>query len=298
MKAQLEIITPAVANQMLDTNKRNRPLSIFTVERYAADMSAGRWKPNGQTIIIDTNGDLLDGQHRLRAIVKANKPQGMLVARNVAADSFDTIDNGKPRSLADVLGMQGYAYMHVTAGAARISYLYISGQSMSATPSRVALTDFVEGHPYLQEAGKIVRMHKMRFPNAPLAAALFLGNENRNLDDEVDAFIEGTRSGADLSRGDPRLALREWEINERMRSRGMISTLAAFGASVRAWNAYASGKTLTIIKGIQSPSRTNIDVFGFQGSLYRDVPNLSARKVDRPRENGKFVRVNLLEETA
>lgn len=288
MKAQLEIITPAIAQRLLEANPKNRPVSEYTVERYADDIINGRWKQNGQSIIVSSDGELLDGQHRLSAIIKAAKPLGLLVVRNVDPDSFDTIDSGKARSVSDVLAIRGHANNHVLAGAARLSYIYASGATMSLNPGRVQITDFVERHAYLNEAARLTRQRKLRFPNAPLAAVLFLANEGRQLDEEADEFVDGIITGADLARGDARLALREWETAERMRSRGKISTRAAFGAAARAWNAYAAGKSLTVIKSIQNPTRLTLEIFGFQPSLYDDVPDRTAKRPAPPRVNGRF----------
>jgi hypothetical protein len=64
MYSSVEMITPQKAVEILDTkNFNNRPVSQFTVDRYAQEMKAGRWKLNGEPIIFGKSGRLIDGQH-------------------------------------------------------------------------------------------------------------------------------------------------------------------------------------------------------------------------------------------
>lgn len=99
------IITPEKAAQLLQKNKRNRPLSKRTVESYAEQMKKGIWKFNGEPIIISDGGVLLDGQHRLAAIVKSQTTQKMLIVTGPEADVFDTIDVGYNRTAGHILGI-------------------------------------------------------------------------------------------------------------------------------------------------------------------------------------------------
>ena len=68
-----EYISPERAKAILQTNRNVRRVSNETVNSYAADMRNGLWtEETGTAISIDTNGNLVDGQHRLNAIIKSN----------------------------------------------------------------------------------------------------------------------------------------------------------------------------------------------------------------------------------
>src|SRR5271166_4328515 len=108
MDAKLELITPALAKELLLNAKKNRNLNEKTVRRYADDMSAGRWQVNGQGIVIDVQGQMIDGQHRCSAIILSQKAQNIFVVRGVATAAMETMDTGKARSLADVLTLEGF----------------------------------------------------------------------------------------------------------------------------------------------------------------------------------------------
>lgn len=108
LQATLETVTPSIAESWLKLNaSTQRNVSQRRVENYARDMRSGRWQVNGETLVFDDGGRLIDGQHRLRAVVVAGVPVSMLVVRGVGAKSYKTIDQGQARSLPTVLNENG-----------------------------------------------------------------------------------------------------------------------------------------------------------------------------------------------
>jgi len=285
MQAKVEIISLAYAKQLLEQNTKNRPLSVKTVNRYAADMKAGRWNNNGQGIVITPEGELLDGQHRIAAVIQSQTPTAMLVVRGVPKETFVTMDSGKARSLADVLAIEGHGYANTLAAAARIVYNYASGANMQETPTKVTLENLIAAHPYGVEAAAAIGRETTKFSRGVLAAVIWLGNERRNLDDEVAQFIDGVVYGERLVKGDARHTLREWLIAQRANERHRLGTGETFGAMARAWNAYAAGKELLMIKGIVKPTQASIKIYGFERSTYRDVPDIVAAAYESRRSN-------------
>lgn len=76
-------ITPRIAKTMLSHNTGNRPLRKAVVQRYATDMENGDWQDNGDPIRFDTNGRLIDGQHRLEAVILSDTPIDAWVLRGL-----------------------------------------------------------------------------------------------------------------------------------------------------------------------------------------------------------------------
>lgn len=101
LKASVQIITPAIARMWLDTTLKNRTLRQSRVKQYAADMKAGRWKLNGESIKFDSTGHLLNGQHRLHAVIEADVTVEMLVVYNVDPSAQTTMDSGLVAKLYD-----------------------------------------------------------------------------------------------------------------------------------------------------------------------------------------------------
>lgn len=102
---ELAQVDPNTALKWLGKNRGNRQISAAVVNRYASDMRNGRWKPTFQGIAFDSDGYLLDGQHRLHAVVRADCTVTMAVFRGCDRSSFDCLDIGKSRSVADVLSV-------------------------------------------------------------------------------------------------------------------------------------------------------------------------------------------------
>lgn len=149
-------VTPKWATERLDAHDkairegkfRQRPMNDNAVNRYADDMRASNWALTGQGITFDEDGNLIDGQHRLAAIVKAGVPVEMVVtfgvpstvARGVA--TIDTIDIGRGRSMAQQLKIDGMEYYSEVGSAARITLLmavpWISNSAPRIAAIRVA----------------------------------------------------------------------------------------------------------------------------------------------------------------
>lgn len=85
-------VDPELAERWLARNPNNRNLRRAVVDSYARDMSTGNWVLNGETIKLDVAGRLVDGQHRLSAVVAAEVTVPMIVVRGVDPGVMDTVD--------------------------------------------------------------------------------------------------------------------------------------------------------------------------------------------------------------
>lgn len=97
-------ITPAIAAELLSkcANKSNRTLRTPVITKYANDMLNGQWTDEHiAPIVISKSGVLLDGHHRLKAIIKSGKAVNMWVATDVDDEQYLTMDNGTPRQIRD-----------------------------------------------------------------------------------------------------------------------------------------------------------------------------------------------------
>lgn len=96
-------ITPEQAERWLaEANLDNRSLGERSSDRIAHDIKRNNFRLTHQGIAFDTNNVLVDGQHRLQAIVSAKKPVTMFVCFGLSPDCRMFIDGGKQRSFSDV----------------------------------------------------------------------------------------------------------------------------------------------------------------------------------------------------
>ena len=102
----LEKITPNVATEYLGKSIGNRKTKIGKVQQYARDMKNGNWEVNGEPIVFNVAGTLVDGHHRLLACIKSGCDFYSLVVRGVC-EEVKTFDVGDSRSVSDILAMRG-----------------------------------------------------------------------------------------------------------------------------------------------------------------------------------------------
>lgn len=113
VRSQWMDVTPEMAARWLKANFRNRPVSGDVVKAYARDMVAGVWYPTHQGIAFNDRDELIDGQHRLMAVVMSRKTVRMMVTFGLKSKiagsdmtTMDCVDRGRTRSVADQLKIQ------------------------------------------------------------------------------------------------------------------------------------------------------------------------------------------------
>jgi hypothetical protein len=136
----IETITPAIAAAYLGRrNGYQRTVRSRTVRRYADDMVAGRWGLTHQGIAFDQDDQLVDGQHRLEAVVLSQQTLQMMVTRGVPSDEFTRIDIMLPKQVHDVTDFS----MRYAATARAMMRGYAS---KFVQPSNPAVIEFIGEH--------------------------------------------------------------------------------------------------------------------------------------------------------
>jgi hypothetical protein len=114
--SQYETVSPEQASEYLKRNRCNRPLRKSRIDRYAKTMTAGKWRTTHQGLCFDRRGFLVDGQHRLNALILAGVTLRFLVTRDLAPEANDGIDDGMNRSVQDVLHYKGVQVTQLHVG--------------------------------------------------------------------------------------------------------------------------------------------------------------------------------------
>jgi hypothetical protein len=102
----LLVVTPEMARQWLNRNSFNRPLKPRLVDKYVRQINAGNWHRTHQGVAFDPLGVIVDGQHRLWAIVQSGKAVPILIFLNEDSSVHESIDGGRSRSLLDVVRLE------------------------------------------------------------------------------------------------------------------------------------------------------------------------------------------------
>jgi hypothetical protein len=253
LQTSVEVITPEVATKWLEGNTHNRPLRQRDVDRYSREMSTGRWQLNGESIIFDSTGRLLDGQHRLWACVESQVSFQAVVVRGADPETFTTIDQGRHRSPADHLVVAGVTvggeqHTKVLAAAASLVWRYRHNQVFSQyrlDPG--GIIELCRTEPGLEAWVKHCRRAGtgLRGFTAPMAAVLHIGSCRHR--EAALAFAEGWVSGANLAAGSPILTLRQ-----RVLSKSPTKAWERLFIASSAWNAFAQQRPLLKMGSMRS----------------------------------------------
>lgn len=248
-------VNAQLAQKWLDTNEGNRKVSQNRVISYAEAMTDGQWQENGETIKFDPEGNLIDGQHRLEAVVLADVTVRMDVAENVPPESLTTIDTGRARSVSDYLGMQGHSYAGTRS---RVASMLVRMEKDAWTSVIRVTADQALGvlrkYPELEdeETDLFSQAHRIwletRLNNTAALIAMII---TRRLKPRLsEDFEEGVLSGANLEEHDPRLALRRFAHAEYLRKRhgGPRQQLRHYIAYLKAWNAFVLKRPIQILR--------------------------------------------------
>ncbi len=244
----------------LDPGKRiNRKLSPDTIAAYARDMVNGRWQESNDAICFDTNGHLINGQHRLNAICLADVSVKMIVRRGVSKKAQEAMDQGRPRKIPDVLYMRGYVNTNVLAAAAR-KLLALKDHNMRQSRITVAeVLDVIERHPGLVDSALFCQTPtRVRGITVPIATALhYAAKHLLKQPKKADEFIQVFLTGVPAYPGDPVHKFRE-KVLSRRNVNSIMNPTTMFFSALRAWNAFAEGEKF----GKFQPPRGPVSMYG------------------------------------
>lgn len=240
----IETISPQKALLMLETSHGNRSLKSSKVAAYARDMAAGRWQVNGEPIIIDRNGALIDGHHRLRACINSEEPFQSFVIRGVSPESQKTIDMGASRSASDALTFYGIKDATKVNAAIRVLMALASGRARSANPSTQEVFAFLEGNPLLSQSVRLC--DKVRMVNSVVTAIHYIATINGE-SDLADSFVGVFKTGVPAYDGCPAHYARE-RITQDIMFRKSLSPRERQLVVVAAWENFRARKSVKFLK--------------------------------------------------
>lgn len=251
VKKEMErvLLTPEMATQLLEHNAYNRPVSDAHVSRIARQIIEDKWKFNGDTIKISETNDVLDGQHRLWAVIEAKRAIETIIVRGIARDAFATVDTiRKQRSGADILSLAGANKSRLQVAAAvkwLVSYQKTNQDlklwkkpEFRVENSDIELT--FKHHPAIAEAVERVKhLHDLMSIGALAFVYYVAVSKNQEL---ADQMIEILDAPAGTAQSNPFFRLRQALIADRkyFHKNSLIQIALAF----KALNAAKEGKRM------------------------------------------------------
>lgn len=211
-RTEFEFITPETAKEYLELNKTNRRIRPGVVMKYAADMAAGRWRLTHQGIAFDRDMNLIDGQHRLLAVIRSGCSIQMAVTYGLDRECHEVVDGGALRSVKDVLHFEGVIVSNTQTGiATRLLVDLKSGPTWNATRAQVTEM-FYRHEEAIREVTSWVGTHRKRITVASVLSPVVRAWYSQDRD-RLQMFVSLLASGytSDPAPEDRSvILLREW----------------------------------------------------------------------------------------
>lgn len=169
-----ETIGPAEAYDLMTRNHCNRTLTAKRVAEYSEAMERGEWLFTGESILVDAEGYVIDGQGRLWAVYRSSTTQRFVVVRGLSPEAVKAVDQGKSRGDREIAEYYKCAYPQRAYSIARWMYFLLvgdpilreaDGATLRRTPRAVklAVRDFLyirETYPGFEESGVLTNVKK------------------------------------------------------------------------------------------------------------------------------------------
>jgi hypothetical protein len=244
-------VTPAIAGHWLTRNTDNRSIRETRVRQYARDMTDGRWTTSNDLICFDVDGRLVNGQHRLTAVVVSGTVQSFAVQWNTPLEAHPNLDTGVARTAADHLRFAKEAQPHLLAAAAKLARLWQTGAIYQSTldhgVSSGEIEDFVKMNPSLRDSVQIVARNRSSIDGHPtplVVAHLAIAGVNGRQD--ADCFVERLATLIGEREGSPILALQS-RLRRIRANRTRVENREYLALFLKAYNYDVRGRSITTI---------------------------------------------------
>lgn len=256
----LNIAMPTVDGVQLE----QRPLDEDLVKHYQGQIERGEWMLSPEGVALAPNGAVLEGMHRLYAIINLETTIPVRVTYNCDPRVFKVLNTGKKRTAANILGMSGEKNAWKLSSALKLVHCYLQWEATPADeaphwlnwnrlrPSNHQLFGILEQHPELREVVRICtnRGNKLPAPTSTLCAWYYLAGRawpSRTGLSKRDQFWHQLTTGEMLRAGDPALTLRDWlasKQKEQMTARRERLLMAI----INGWNRFCRDQEYTLVK--------------------------------------------------
>lgn len=244
MSFYTQLVTPDMARVLLEKNKVNRKPTDSHVKFLAKQMVEGNFKKTGQTISISKTGVLLDGQHRLMAIVLSNTPIELNFCDGLDENIFDVLDTGKTRTTSDILSIQGHKNPGELSSAITNLMTIKNGHRSGSKSTNTKNLEFVKENPELPEIVNICHKENRKFKSlsmGAIAALYYTFSKLHHQDAEI--FFDKYYSGVGMDNDDVVLLLRNKLMQDAINKKKYTSD-QKLALVIVAWNIMRKGKTV------------------------------------------------------
>lgn len=249
-----QLITPTIAKQLLEQNTINRNVKQPVVDLYSRQMANGEWREDtGEVIKISETNKILDGQHRLLAIVKSNVAINLHIAYNVNDSVFSVLDTGSRRNTTDTFKVAGIKQENTIPSIISMYNLLLNNRrtgvhvNNKSTNSEL-LEQYYQDPEFWQNIAK--ESHNMYLSYAKILHPSYIGGFyaflNKLDSEKATQFMQQLTTGINITNNSVAL-LRNKFMQDKMSIRKMNQTLK-IALTIKAWNFFIKNTEVQILK--------------------------------------------------
>jgi hypothetical protein len=276
MQLKIETVTPKKAEAWLKTNlEHQRNVSHTHVSKLAEMMRANEFDGlNGESIKFDKDGNLIDGQHRLRAIIESGCSIKTAILRNCSTKAFKTIDNSQNnRSVENYFEIAQQDHAKVASQVAKWLYGLREDSGRATKGKRIRnktagfLADWaMSEYPDIPDAIEEISPYLNSFQKAGLGTKAHLAfcyylmrEQDQLLAYDVVKFLAGGMEPPAPVFGHLRQTLLEWGIaNAKDRVPGIKRFHMVVNSILVVWNSYRRGRPLRGVRGVRTATTNSM----------------------------------------
>ncbi len=248
------LITPRLAKDLLEANVLNRRVNKPVEQRYLNDMISGKWiEGTGETIKISKTGRILDGQHRLRALIKSGLSFYFYVSSNIDDKVFSVLDTGKSRNATDCFKVACVKNENQIPSIIAMYNLLKDNRRAGTQIHKKAtnadlLAAYFENEIFWQEVVRMAHSYYLSF--AKILSPSFIGGFYAYFNDldpeKSEPFISQLTTGIAISNPAINL-LRNKLMQDKMSQRKMPINLK-IALIIKTWNIYIKNSNIKVLK--------------------------------------------------
>ena len=263
MTSRIVLITPEIAKSWLKRNDKNRSFSRGSARALSSEMTRGFWKANGESIVFDRGGVLIDGQHRLQAVLNSGHEYLCAIITGIESEVRPTVDTGKKRSAGNNLQMAEEINASVLGATLMLWKGYdardvraMTHPSQTVPESRASIPrimEYLQEWPGLREAVsvtlrlRVLGQGRALVPSSEVALIWFAVVQSGATRERASEFLGSVLAGYNLAEDSPIIGLRRRLIDnngpgQRLDKRERLALV------FKTWQLWSTGQTRKVIR--------------------------------------------------
>ena len=251
------LVTPELARQFLEKNDGNRVVRPRTVDTYAQNMKDGEFLFSESMICISPEDKLLNGQHRLLAIVKSGVSVYMTLAYGVPETAYAYMDTGSKRTSADLLHNHEIQNSIHIASLVKASIYYKKYTNYSPKAGTISinitskdiLSEYQTDPEDYQHGVRLSRITNGLITPQTSSLIAYLGIKHFGLE-RTEQFFSGLSidSLGDYEKGDPRRTLVETIVTYKLKSKQKMPIPTQANYLAKAFNTFIKKAKIHVLR--------------------------------------------------